>query len=54
MPFTSSGDRLDLRAGEIRTLRVREAHDYDLTGELVDSPISINVRSPELVQLVLS
>jgi ribosomal protein S12 methylthiotransferase len=26
------------RPGEIRTLRVTEAHDYDLVGELVDAP----------------
>jgi len=29
-----------LRSGEFRTLRVTEAHDYDLTGELVDAPAS--------------
>jgi ribosomal protein S12 methylthiotransferase len=27
-----------LRAGEFRTLRVVAAHDYDLTGELIDTP----------------
>ncbi len=27
-----------LRAGEIRTMRITAAHDYDLTGELVDRP----------------
>jgi ribosomal protein S12 methylthiotransferase len=27
-----------LRAGDFRTLRVTEAHDYDLTGELTDAP----------------
>ena len=26
------------RPGEIRTLRITEAHDYDLVGELIDSP----------------
>jgi len=26
------------RAGEMRTLRVTEAHDYDLIGELIDLP----------------
>jgi ribosomal protein S12 methylthiotransferase len=26
------------RPGEIRTLRITEAHDYDLVGELVDEP----------------
>jgi ribosomal protein S12 methylthiotransferase len=28
------------RPGEMRTLRVTEAHDYDLVGELVDAPES--------------
>ena len=28
----------DPRIGEIRTLRVTDAHDYDLVGELVDAP----------------
>jgi ribosomal protein S12 methylthiotransferase len=27
-----------LKAGDFRTLRVTEAHDYDLTGELTDAP----------------
>ncbi|MGA8030101.1 MAG: 30S ribosomal protein S12 methylthiotransferase RimO [Bryobacteraceae bacterium] len=26
------------RAGEIRTIRIREAHDYDVVGELIDFP----------------
>jgi ribosomal protein S12 methylthiotransferase len=26
------------RVGEMRSLRVTEAHDYDLVGELVDNP----------------
>lgn len=30
------------RAGEIRTLRVTKAHDYDLVGELVDAPEKIS------------
>jgi ribosomal protein S12 methylthiotransferase len=29
-----------LRSGEIRRMRITEAHDYDLTGELVDEPIA--------------
>ncbi len=28
----------DARPGEIRTLRISEAHDYDLIGELIDAP----------------
>jgi len=41
-----------LRAGEIRRMRITEAHDYDLTGELTDAPVQAS-RSP-LVQLALS
>jgi ribosomal protein S12 methylthiotransferase len=37
-----------LEAGQIRTLRVTEAHDYDLTGEIVDAP---NAGLPGLVQI---
>jgi ribosomal protein S12 methylthiotransferase len=33
------------RPGEMRTLRVTEAHDYDLVGELVDAPESAYVRA---------
>jgi len=32
------------RPGEMRTLRVTEAHDYDLVGELVDEPESLYVQ----------
>ncbi len=39
-----------LRPGEIRTMRITEAHDYDLTGELVDTPAQAR---PSLVQLAL-
>jgi ribosomal protein S12 methylthiotransferase len=27
-----------LRGGEIRTMRITAAHDYDLTGSLIDTP----------------
>ena len=41
-----------LTAGEIRKMRVTEAHDYDLTGELVDTPPpNMARRAPALVQL---
>ena len=33
--ISDPGER-PLRAGEIRTMRITEAHDYDLTGELID------------------
>jgi ribosomal protein S12 methylthiotransferase len=35
--ISDSGD-VPLRAGEFRTMRITEAHDYDLTGVLVDTP----------------
>jgi ribosomal protein S12 methylthiotransferase len=41
-----------LRSGEIRKLRVTEAHDYDLTGELVDATPSHATHG--LVQLAVS
>jgi ribosomal protein S12 methylthiotransferase len=31
-----------LEAGQIRKMRITEAHDYDLTGELLDSPPAVN------------
>jgi ribosomal protein S12 methylthiotransferase len=42
-----------LRAGEFRRMRITKAHDYDLTGELVDTAVQEASRtgSAELVQL---
>ena len=40
-----------LRAGEFRTMRITKAHDYDLTGELVDGVPEVS--HPALVQLAL-
>jgi ribosomal protein S12 methylthiotransferase len=40
-----------LRAGEFRTMRVTKAHDYDLTGELVDG--ATEVSHPSLIQLAV-
>jgi ribosomal protein S12 methylthiotransferase len=40
-----------LRAGELRTMRITEAHDYELTGTLVDAPAP--AARPELVQIAL-
>jgi ribosomal protein S12 methylthiotransferase len=37
----------EARPGEIRTLRVTEAHDYDLVGELVGPPESSDASGPE-------
>jgi len=36
--YISDPGEAPLRAGEFRRMRITKAHDYDLTGELVDSP----------------
>jgi ribosomal protein S12 methylthiotransferase len=38
------------RAGEIRKMRITEAHDYDLTGDLIDTTAAAR---PELIQLAV-
>ena len=38
--YISDPGESPLRAGEFRTMRIIEAHDYDLTGELIDAPPS--------------
>jgi ribosomal protein S12 methylthiotransferase len=40
-----------LRAGEFRTMRVTKAHDYDLTGELLDGEPEVSYQA--LIQLAL-
>jgi ribosomal protein S12 methylthiotransferase len=54
--ISDPGER-PLMKGEIRKMRITEAHDYDLTGELVDSyPVGSDAgeHSAGLVQLTLS
>jgi ribosomal protein S12 methylthiotransferase len=44
-----------LNAGEFRTMKIIKAHDYDLTGNLIDQPAPSARRTPEhaaLIQLV--
>jgi ribosomal protein S12 methylthiotransferase len=36
--YVSDPGEQPLRAGEIRTMRIVKAHDYELTGELIDQP----------------
>ncbi|HWZ33081.1 MAG TPA: 30S ribosomal protein S12 methylthiotransferase RimO [Bryobacteraceae bacterium] len=48
--ISDPGDR-PLRAGEMRRLRITEAHDYELTGSIVDLPVA--TPRPELVQLAV-
>jgi len=41
-----------LHAGQIRRMRITQAHDYDLTGELVDSPVGhVPSIAPAFVQI---
>lgn len=40
-----------LRQGDIRRMRIAEAHDYDLTGELVDAPAQAIPIPPAFVQI---
>jgi ribosomal protein S12 methylthiotransferase len=48
--ISDPGDR-PLQAGEFRTMRITKAHDYDLTGELVDDGQEIS--HPSLIQLAV-
>jgi len=38
----------EARPGEMRRLRITEAHDYDLVGELVDAPEQLYTPAPQL------
>jgi ribosomal protein S12 methylthiotransferase len=49
--YISDPGEAPLRAGEIRRMRITEAHDYDLTGELVDGFPEQSRR--ELIQLAI-
>ncbi len=40
--YISDPGEQPLRAGEIRTMRIVKAHDYELTGELIDQPARPN------------
>jgi ribosomal protein S12 methylthiotransferase len=46
--YISDPGEAPLRAGEFRRMRMTKAHDYDLTGELVDMPV---VATPPFVQI---
>jgi ribosomal protein S12 methylthiotransferase len=36
--YISDPGESPLRPGDFRTMRIVEAHDYELTGELIDAP----------------
>jgi hypothetical protein len=48
--YISDPGEAPLQAGEFRRMRIVKAHDYDLTGELVDTPVPL--RSSQLVQVL--
>jgi ribosomal protein S12 methylthiotransferase len=47
--YISDPGEQPLQSGEMRTMRVTEAHDYDLTGELVEAPRTAS--SEKLLQI---
>jgi ribosomal protein S12 methylthiotransferase len=53
--YISDPGEYPLNAGEFRTMKIVKAHDYDLTGDLIDEPSPIAARTPAhapLIQLV--
>jgi ribosomal protein S12 methylthiotransferase len=50
--YISDPGESPLRAGDIRTMRIVEAHDYELTGELVDTPSRARETLFQIAQLV--
>jgi ribosomal protein S12 methylthiotransferase len=46
--YISDPGESPLRAGDFRTMRIVEAHDYELTGELIDAPV---LREQQLFQI---
>jgi ribosomal protein S12 methylthiotransferase len=53
--YISDPGEFPLTAGEFRTMRIVKAHDYDLTGDLVDEPSPVSHRAAAreaLIQLV--
>ena len=50
--YISDPGESPLRAGEFRTMRIVEAHDYELTGELIDVPAESTEALFQIAQLV--
>ncbi len=53
--YISDPGEFPLHAGEFRTMKIVKAHDYDLTGDLIDEPALSSPRTPDhaaLIQLV--
>jgi ribosomal protein S12 methylthiotransferase len=51
LAYISDPGEHPLRAGEIRKMRITEAHDYDLTGELIDAPKTIPAAAASFIQI---
>ena len=49
--YISDPGESPLRAGEMRTMRIVKSHDYELTGELIDTPAAPVPRSEQLFPL---
>ena len=50
--YISDPGESPLRSGDFRTMRIVEAHDYELTGELIDSPAQPSESLFQIAQLV--
>src|SRR5579872_1528239 len=50
--YISDPGESPLRAGEMRTMRIVESHDYELTGELIDTPAPAGETFFQIAQLV--
>ncbi len=50
--YISDPGESPLRSGDIRTMRIVEAHDYELTGELIDAPVEPREQLFQIAELV--
>jgi len=50
--YISDPGESPLRSGDFRTMRIVEAHDYELTGELIDGPLQPSEPLFQIAQLV--
>ncbi len=50
--YISDPGESPLRSGDLRTMRIVEAHDYELTGELIDTPVAPREQLFQIAELV--
>jgi len=50
--YISDPGESPLRSGDFRTMRIVEAHDYELTGELIDTPVTREGQLFQIAELV--